>query len=395
MKQELPFAVALLAAGCLLCFSQFSGPSNSTAKIPTVSVQTADLSQSVGGGSHEGDESGGPFAASTEETGSNDEPYAVAQTSYQEHVERDQDQSQINPPMSARPATKSPLDPDLYVHQASNPKAVSFLAELAKQIADSQPHGSTNQLTGNLFDQVVSASGDYYQMGKGSHKSRIELVFGTSANSPSVIQLCDGRFVYKFQSSSDKRSLEFVDLSRVRKTAGERGSGIAPSGWVASGGIASLFQHLASAFNFGELELGDQSSVTMRGSWDDNALRQIVGVVEDLENTAEDRAKRLNQIPAQLPHAVELIFRRDKNLNYFPKRIKFLRFEESDNVTELSPMVVLEFSAPRPLPNFSDRYFVVDSTGLDPIDMTEHYIARIIDFDRLERTAESDETLDR
>ena len=396
MKQELPFAVALLAAGCLLCFSQFSGPANSTAKTPSDAVHPDDLRPSAEDGSQESDENGEPLFASTAGAAGLSGQNSVAQTSYHENAQPDQDPPKKDSSSSAGQATMSPLDPVLYVHQASNPKAINFLAELAKQIANSQPLGSSIELTGNLFEQVVTASGDYYQMGQGSHKSRIELVFGTRANSPSVIQLCDGRFVYKFQSSGDKRVLEFIDLLRVRETAGERGGGITPSGWVASGGIASLFQHLASAFNFGELELGDQSgSITMRGSWDNHALRQVVGLTEDLDNSAEHRARLLNQIPAQLPHAVELVFRLDKNLSYFPKRIKFLRFDQMDNVTELVPMVVLEFSAPQPLPNYSDRYFVVDSTNLDPVDMTEQYIARIEKFDDWELTAESDETIDR
>ncbi len=398
MKQELPFAVALLAAGCLLCFSQFSGPAESSARSESDSVQSTESSQTPPNELTSGVENSPPLDAGNLdnhgplEVGVAGEFNAVVPASYQAGVS---DQMPRSLPSEGNSLNRLPLNPDLYFHQDSNPHAISFLAELSKKVSQSQPIGASIELTGNLFGQVVSASGDYYQMGQGSHKSRIELSFATLANSPSVIQLCDGRFVYKFQSSGDQRELEFVDLLRVREKAGERGSGITPTGWVASGGIASLFQHLASAFNFGEIEYGDDSSVTLRGSWDDAALRQIVGVENDPDNPVEGRTSRWSQVPGQLPHAVELVFRHDKDLDYFPRRIKFLRVEASSQDTKLSPMVVLEFSVPRPLPGSSSRYFVVEATDLDSVDMTQQYIARIEDFRRLEQTAESNATIDR
>lgn len=396
MKKELPIAVALLATGCLLWFSQLSGPANSTGDFCLDPTQTATATQPSSNSIPADSQNRQSLSA-----GNADQPLASRETagvvpaSYQENEQSSQadpDEKQPGSTTASGPAENSTLNPDSYLHQVSSPQAINFLAKLSKQISNSQPLGSSIQLTGNLFGQVVSASGSYYQMGQGTHKSRIELSFGIQPNSPSFIQLCDGRFVYKLRSLSGKRSLEFVDLSRVRERAGEHGGGITPTGWVASGGIASLFQHLASGFNFGEVEPIGESGVRLRGSWDENALRQIVGLSGQ---PGELRANRWSRIPAQLPHAVELVFRQDENLKFFPKRIKFLKFAISDNETELKPMVVLEFSAPQPLVNVSDRHFVIDSTDLEPIDMTEQYIARIENFDQQARTAAVFETLDR
>ena len=158
MKQELPFAVALLAAGCLLCFSQFSGPANSSSQNESDSVPIADSSHFVEGMRQEGVENLEPSNASTNDSNrSNDAWNNVAQASYQ----RDTQQDSAKPPTDSSTSgteTKSPLDPDLYINQVSNPKSISFLAELAKQISNSQPIASSIELKGNLFDQIVTAS---------------------------------------------------------------------------------------------------------------------------------------------------------------------------------------------------------------------------------------------
>ena len=425
MKKELPFAVALLATGCLLCFSQFTGSSKSSDINQWQSVRGFASSKS-------GQE---PAVSAVDEYGGNNAYDGVAragfsddvqnaepgnmQASYQERVKTGTSSVEPNkdlpgeatenrPGNSAKPesggvdllpnlAGSSSADqpfPGQYLHHESNQRTVSFLAEVSRQISKSPPIGLSIELSGRLFGQVVEASGNYYQMGQGSHKSRIELSFGSDPGSPTVIQLCDGRFVYKLQTFGNQHSLEFVDLQRVRKKAGGHGGGLSPTGWVASGGIASMFQHLASAFNFGEIEPVDSNSVVMRGSWDEDALRQIVGLEGDPEQ-GEAWPGNWKQIPAQLPHAVELVFRRDENQNYFPKRIKFLKFVSPDEVNETRPMVELNFSAPRLLADVSDRYFVVNSTDLDSVDLTNQYIARINDFDQLEQTAAANETLDR
>ena len=163
MKQELLFAVALLAAGCLLCFSQLSGPAKSTSKIPSSLEQTTASNQSVANGMHERVETGQRFdAGNNGQPGTNRNLKVAVQASYQETAELDQEQTHQTLPTG----TRSSLTPELFVHQESSPEAISFLAEISKQVSNSQPIGSSIELTGNLFGQVVSASGDYYQLGR-------------------------------------------------------------------------------------------------------------------------------------------------------------------------------------------------------------------------------------
>jgi hypothetical protein len=388
MKQELPFAVALLAAGCLLWFSQ--SPESAKSQ-PLASVDSAESIN------------GQPSTAGNATVDSEFNSSKVVQATFLDD-DSNQDQGSANSEKAQEILTGF-RDPTAFIHEKSNAQSLEVLANTAIRIADSQPLSSSIQVTGNMFDEVVSATGTYYQMGQGTSKSRMELNFGMLPNSPRVFQLCDGRFVYKIQSEGDQRTFEFVDLMKIRESSGETGVGISPTGWVATGGIASLFQHLASAFNFGPIEIMSDSQIVLRGSWDEEALRQILKsdksnqAVLDSPMNSED----WTAVPPQIPHAVELVLRKDSQLGYFPKRVSFMKFSTDSGkragapenlqsgLGQVRPTVTLEFSPRQQLANrdgspISDQFFVIDSSNLESVDLTRQYIARIESLQAVRQT---------
>ncbi|MFT5301432.1 MAG: hypothetical protein ACI87E_001488 [Mariniblastus sp.] len=424
MKQELPFAVALLAAGCLLWFSQSTESSKSSGDQTGASTGSSQVA---------GDLAQPPQNVDSANSGRQrvkdlaaDSSFN-ARASYQDAVASENsdstmlttDETAVSAEAAKQPNAKSPAN--RFVFSVSNQQSITFLAATAKQVADSQPLTSTLQMTGNMYGEVVSATGSYYQMGQGTSKSRIDLSFGMLPNSPRVFQLCDGRFVYKLQTEGADRKFEFVDLLRVSEKAGERSGGISPTGWVASGGIASLFQHLASAFNFGPPEFGNDSTVTLRGSWDENVLRRILGSgsIAFEPRDSPFNASDWSQVPAQLPHAVELIFERHPQFGYFPKQISFLKFElpgrkriprnkkvksspDGAGLPGPIPTVTLAFSATQSLTvdsnsptGITDRFFVIDSSNLESVDLTDEYIARIRRFEQSQQATTAGSTIDR
>ena len=285
-----------------------------------------------------------------------------------------------------------------YFHPTSNRGAVELLASAAIEIANSNPFQSKLAIWGQVFQQEIVASGNYYQMGQGSHKTKIELSFDQMPGKPQMLQLCDGRFVYTIhsddssaqseaQAATSQQKLEFVDLLRVQEATGDdtanRGI-VSPTGWVATGGIASLLQHLASGFNFGPPEALDPNSnrILIRGSWDENALR---GIVSDLDNNIKLGSPiQWDQVPKHMPHAIEMVLVRSSNQAYFPHQISFLRFGVKDHQATIEPSVSMTFSPPEPLSNLADGFFVIDSSNLEPTDATDRYITRIKSLGRFQ-----------
>jgi len=398
MKQELTFAVVLLAIGCLLWVSGSKAISQAQqANKPIVSPSQIASSERF------------------------DNSHSVVQASFQQSTVTNGQTSVQNqlphlPQPQTAPAARSnhsnsqarnpaPLPSTTgYRHATSNRASVELLAQTAKEAADSQPFGLKLNLKARVFEQDVIASGDYYQMGQGSHKTKLELTFDQMPGNPKLLQLCDGRFVYTIHSTGGtndgagnvtplQQSLEFIDLLRVKEAANETRGGnldrFSPTGWVATGGIASLLQHLASGFNLGQPESLDHNSdrILIRGGWDENALRRIVF---DLDNkTKLGSPIQWDQVPKHLPHAIELVLTRNANQTYFPNQITFLRFETKDDQATIVPSISLTFSPPQPLMNLSDGFFVIDSSNLEPTDATDRYIARIKSFREIRRQQSS------
>lgn len=394
MKQELPFAVILLAAGCLLWFWQSAPEKPSISAIP--SSENADEALPIAGME---DFEPQPY-------------YDVIQADFQiepfetpDHDSRQlSSESEIaepNPDEREFPETSS-FSANAFIHKQTDRESVRIMSQISQRLASSQPFGLKLRLSGKLFGTSVSASGNYAQLGQGTHKSRIELKYGSEPNAPTVFQLCDGRFVYNLQTSpmphsakGKKQTFEFVDLVRVRQTAGERETKITPTGWVATGGISSLFQHLASAFNFGASQPTDDSSIVLRGSWDQNSLQTVLFNPLDGESNL-DPLIRWEEVPRQLPHAVELVLKKNSDFIYFPTKITFLQFvHRQDDQYDVKPVVTLLFSDPRPLGAVTDRFFVIDSSNLKPTDTTDGYIARIEAFQETRQAAEQLKTLGR
>ena len=389
MKQELTFAVVLLAIGCLLWASgskAISQAHHANESQPMVGPLQMDGPSQVASSSQ------------------SDNSHSIVQASFQQTTFTDsQTLIQHQPhaaPAAGNPTNTSPASTVLlpstagYLHATSNRASVELLAEVAKEAADSQPFGLKLNLKARVFEQDVVASGDYYQMGQGSHKTKLELTFDQMPGTPKLLQLCDGRFVYTIHTTGgihdaagnttpQRQSLEFIDLLRVKEAAGETTAGnldrFSPTGWVATGGIPSLLQHLASGFNFGQPESLDRSDrILIRGGWDANALRRIVSNLD--HNLKLGSPIQWDQVPKHLPHAIELVLTRNANQTYFPSQITFLRFVTRNEQATIEPSVALTFSLPQPLMNLTDGFFVIDSSNLKPNDATDRYIARIESF---------------
>ena len=201
MKQELPIAVGLLAIGSLLWLSESWTANTQSQAIENQNTTTTSVSAV--------------------------QPSFVQQAAYQaETVSGDQLPSKpVNPLIAEKDAldgeairthdfslpvkdfatdsrfqTSTKLSTADFLHAAPDPRSAEFLTGTCRRIANSNPFGMSIKLTGHLFDQNTVANGQYFQMGQGSHRSRLELEFQSGPGVANSFQLCDGRFVYRLQS---------------------------------------------------------------------------------------------------------------------------------------------------------------------------------------------------
>lgn len=370
MKQELPIASGLLALGALLCWFPFSS-AKAPASNPTseASIQQQDDAVRSGGA-----ERRSPSAASRDD---------------QSWV----DSSAERPTLGAN-ATNKPADstgfglstaykvsetPASYWHRVSDPRAVNWLNRVAAQSRQSPPLGTSIDLTAQLFNQTLKANGKYFQSGQGRGQARLELKFGTQENAPTIYHMCDGRFIYHLESLGGEPNFNFVDLKRIEQAGDARHPAGQP--WIATGELAGFYSQLINAFNFGSPTLKDDGTVVIRGCWKQDRLARLLPQLVD-ETAKKDQQLPSNidwsQLPPQLPHGVQLVFRPSKVVAYFPAQFSFVQFE-SDNHESLTTKVMLEiqWNRPQTIAAMNDRMFVIDSRNIESNDVTDHYLARI------------------
>jgi hypothetical protein len=420
MKQELPIAIGLLAIGCLLWIvNGWGGSSPSTVRLSNLSglddeafenatqtqtansyVAQASFQQDLGSDAVEEASSAAkrpvakpanPLIAKQEkldgqpiaETSPADFDFPETIPKETENVTGADATSRIDAATNYGAHTAIS-----FLHAAGDPRSVELINDAAMQTANARPLGTKLNLTGHFFGQLVTAQGKYFQMGQGSHRSRMELVFGSNAASPTSFQLCDGRFVYRLQTLGDKQNFEFIDLRRVKDSPEDRTAAFSPSGWIASGGLASLLEQLNRAFDFGapkqSVNASGSKKFVLRGCWNERSLRHTLGPMTkdifDVDAKVRSRNRiRWQNIPVQLPHAVEIVFEEDLLTGVFPTAVNFIQFERQENQSSLvtKPLLEIAFEHPTPIDQLSDDMFVIKSADIESTDTTDEYLAQV------------------
>ncbi len=387
MKQELPLAVALLAAGSLLWLTQLAEPANSSG---TVLASKVSISESVEQGEQELQQlprfvdpnfalpillyrDRVAKAEGSNKVGSNNS--GVALIAYQEEIPAAVRQEEISSVARKRSAPLEGLAKGSY-------SARRFLLDVSNSLANSMPFEVDVSMTGWIFGQEVAAVGKYYQMGQGTQKSSLILEFANKSNPVLIHQLCDGQIVFKLQKFSDgslvgrEDTLEFVNLDELRESMADATSAMVPTGWVASGGIACTMRHLSAAFDFEEQKQQPNGDVVLRGVLNAEAVSQLTG------KSSSSEGPDWSLLPVHFPHAVELVLGVDSTLSYVPKRMSFSRIPSrgSQLANQDLKLININFSSFNLLTNVADDSFKANYIDVEKVDVTEAYIARIKEF---------------
>ncbi len=405
MKQELPLAVALLAAGSLLWLTQLAEPANSSGP---VLASEGSLSESV--------EQGLPELQQLPRLV--DPNIALPIRVYRDRGVRAEGAIKVDSRNSwvalmayqkEIPAAVRQEETSSVVRKGSGPNeefidgshsARRFLLDVSNSLANSMPFEVDVSMTGWIFDQEVAAVGKYYQMGQGTQKSSLILEFANKSNPVLIHQLCDGQIVFKLQKFSGgslvdrEDTLEFVNLDELRESMTDATSAMVPTGWVASGGIACTMRHLSAAFDFEEKKQQPNGDVVLRGVLNAEIVSQLTG------KSSSSEGPDWSLLPVHFPHAVELVLGVDSTLSYVPKRMSFSRIASGDSqlANKDLKLININFSSFNLLTNIADDSFSANYIDVEKVDVTEDYIARIKEFgssSESQSAEKSNETLER
>ena len=262
-----------------------------------------------------------------------------------------------------------------------DPAAQQLLFQLAKQINTSGPIQSTFSLRSTLYDTNLTAEGRFWQIGQGTRKARMELAFSDQPIHRSLLQICDGRFVYHVKQTGAEQKINFIDLDRLRNQDAHLSVATTPASWIGQGSLASLFDHLRMAFKFDPPQVQSDNGTTvyhLTGDWRPRELYQLLdGVVPKRHLTP---VIELGKTPEQIPHSIKLEVRSDNNGQLTPVAIRFYRFDDTsiDPSTAYDrPMVEVKFNRFDKVAMLDSRLFTLQSSDGESVDMTDDYNRRV------------------
>lgn len=179
-----------------------------------------------------------------------------------------------------------------------------------------------------LFGKQLEGTGIYLeQRSEEGLQLRLELRFPLDGEPCLLLQVCNGRYLWKYEKFSATAKLGRIDTLRVLQAIDERG-GLAGAGnlqpWPGWGGIARLLRALDRDFDFAAPQAaelpGGFPTLRIEGRWKPDRLAALCP--ECKGQGGQGRAGDPSALPPQLPHHVVLHLGRD---DLFPYRIEFRR----------------------------------------------------------------------
>ena len=353
MKLELPLAVGLLAFGCLLCLGQRwnrandtvleSSPSQTKHPIPghSAAVQLAAFDQPL-------------------------QPDASTQQPVSTH--------RIGLTTRQQAAQKSPSNDVQFIDEKHfDSQSRKVLQTAVDNLFNSPAITAKSRIRTRLFGELVTAEGQLVHLGQGTNRSRFEFYSGDAGSVIQIVQICDGQVSYVIKTVNGQSTLELIDLYRLaEKTNSDTKFAGTASAWLATGGLTSLLDHLARSFDFNtpqKTQIDGIPMLTIRGQWRLGRLQQLLQGQVNLDGAQS--TVRWDQLPPQLPHAVEIILGNDEFMPLFPYQIVFYQYQPDG---QARPLVSMEMYEVDKVESIDPSLFTVNSNNIDSsINATSRY----------------------
>jgi hypothetical protein len=398
MKQELPIAVVLLAAGGFFWLGTQPAPiQNQREPIGSQISLQIPLQDEANGNESAADQAG--FSNFNQQATS----FNVALTSFEEEAGNELGTLPNEMPPSqpvtaaALPSTGSSSSSNIsqafmlkhHWSESASQQSSEFLINLGAQIRDSIAFETDIKVDLNWRKQPMEILGRYSQIGQGSGYSRFQLEIpmagsGSKKKSMTLVKVCDGQFLYtQLLSPGVEQSLEFIDLKQVHHRRLD--SGLTepnnPMSWIATGGLSSILENLGSAFQFGQLEEKKWNGITtvsVTGTWKTEQLAELLR--ERVERSLLEPMIQWHMLPVHLPHSVRIECVDRESVGLLPIKIEFFQFDldEADSTRLLAS---IHLGAPRQLSMNPEDLLKLETDDSNTTDSTDQYVDQVRDFE--------------
>jgi hypothetical protein len=247
----------------------------------------------------------------------------------------------------------------------------------------------------DLFGKSLIGAGYYFEQRSGDgFRFRLESKIQLGDEIGTLLQVCDGQYVWRYQRLHDQGELNRIDVVYVLQALEEAGQLDRLGeidGWPGLGGMPRMLRNLNTAFDFQAAEPGQLTAGAagrapggqqlpvwrLRGAWKRERLASLLpSRKEDLD---AGRPIDLAQLPPQLPESVVLYLGRD---DLFPYRVEYYRSRpdpkgqgRAGGAAEL--IVTLElFEVAVNVPIDSNR-FRYNPGNLDCVDRTQEFLQQL------------------
>jgi len=268
---------------------------------------------------------------------------------------------------SGTPPAATAVDADALLQQAHQKLAshASVSAKIRQQI--------------DILGQRLIGDGRFLQQRRdGRLLIRLELRFQVGGQLNSLLQVNDGRQVWRDLQIGEQRKVSRVELEKVQALLSQAGNptAVMPGGTIVLGGLRGFLLGLDANFQFhhtGQNQLGTKAVHVLQGTWRPEAVAALLPEQKDaIQSGAEPR---LEELPEHVPHEVILVLGKD---DLFPYLADFRRVEPQGRAGEggaPEPRVMMraqlyDVQVGEPA---DERQFVYKPGDVDVTDATNQY----------------------
>ena len=229
----------------------------------------------------------------------------------------------------------------------------------------------------DLFNKRLAGFGSYLEQRRGrAHLIRLELRIQLGDHTSSLLQICDGRFLWTYRKLQGSAKLGRVDVARANRAldkvgkTSDGGSSGRMEGLPSLGGLPRLLRGLNDSFDFTLAEPGRWGKQgrpvwKLHGQW---KTEQLAKILPDQEAAIRrGSAADLSKLPSHLPDHVILLLGQE---DHFPYRIEYRRSDDRQS-RALVTMELFDVYYPG---SIDPRRFTYNPGDLEYSDQTESYL---------------------
>lgn len=244
-----------------------------------------------------------------------------------------------------------------------------------------------------LFDKALVGNGIYFEHHSADGvRFRFELKTQLGDENGTLLEVCDGQSIWRYQRLHELGELSRIDVVRVLEALEEAGqiNRLREVGnWPGLGGVPRMLRGLHGAFDFhsaepNELAGGTAGSATatqrlpvwrLQGGWKPDRLKTLLP--DRAEEIASGKPIDLTQLPQPLPESVVIYLGKD---DLFPYRVDYCRSDRSEagqGRGVVQPIVTLEFFYVNLNVPVDPNRFRYNPGNLECVDRTQEFLQKL------------------